>query len=204
MARHQCDGHPPPLPKGTLRMDQPANFPHGFDPNLRAIWRKIKNRVLRGGQKPSEEASFGFSSLFDSLFNYISLLGQKTPKFEASSTNPFLPFATSPISDTPTNSQQVFTVSWIWFGLRWALKILNGVGPGQAKALWPWQQRGGKRMTLHRPWRQAFSESTLPFRPSIALSIRLGLPRTRSSSVKSCEFFWVFFFFCSRGIWGRF
>ena len=80
MARHQCDGHPPPLPKGTLRMDQPANFPHGFDPNLRAIWRKIKHRVLRGGQKPSEEASFGFSSLFDSLFNYIFLVGSKTSK----------------------------------------------------------------------------------------------------------------------------
>lgn len=58
-------------------------------------------------------------------------------------------------------------------------------------------------MTLHRPWRQAFSESTLPFRPSIALSIRLGLPRTRSSSVKSCEFFWVFFFFWFPGNLGK-
>ena len=64
-------------------------------------------------------------------------------------------------------------------------------------------------MTLHRPWRLAFSKSTLLFWPSIALLIRLGLPRTRLNSEKSCEFllggggYFLFFLFGFRESLGK-
>lgn len=167
-------------------------------PNSGLYEGKEKNRT-KCSRRPSEEASFGFSSLFDSLFNcWVShefqFLKLPLPNF-------FLNFFSLQLLQSqthPTNSQQLLTVSWIcWFGLRWALKILNGVGPGQVKPLCPWLQRGAKRMTLHRPWLRVFSESTLLFPPSFVLLILLGLPRTRLSSVKSCEFiFFIFFIFC--------